>query len=178
MLQHVTHNYIINFIKRLLPLASEAHCGYTSLHKYVVLILVFYLFSNLLENVFQLNIVFFIRSNKVAMFFHKLDTMTDENRGHFHKSIFLKSKQWASSFEKKIMLTLVSGLQVLWYEKVLWVSEHSLIAKNKQKCYHEFVFSIFQKNIILVHTKALCIPIHLGKIDWKIFSAVFGMISH
>ena len=29
---------IINFVERLFPLASEAHCGYTSLHKYVITI--------------------------------------------------------------------------------------------------------------------------------------------
>ena len=38
MLRHVTHYYFINFIKGLFPLASEAHCGYTSLHKYVITI--------------------------------------------------------------------------------------------------------------------------------------------
>ena len=35
-----THNYIINFVDGLFPLASEAHCGYTSLHKYVITITV------------------------------------------------------------------------------------------------------------------------------------------
>ena len=35
MLQHVTHNCIINFVKGIFPLASEAHCGCTSLHEYV-----------------------------------------------------------------------------------------------------------------------------------------------
>ena len=39
MLRHVTHYYFINFIKGLFPLASEAHCGYTSLHKYVITIM-------------------------------------------------------------------------------------------------------------------------------------------
>ena len=38
MLRHVTHNYIINFVEGLFPLASEAHRGYTSLHKYVITI--------------------------------------------------------------------------------------------------------------------------------------------
>ena len=37
MLWHVTHNYIINFVKGLFPLASKAHCRYTSLHKYVIM---------------------------------------------------------------------------------------------------------------------------------------------
>ena len=36
MLRHVTHNYIINFAEGLFPLVSEAHCGYTSLHEYVI----------------------------------------------------------------------------------------------------------------------------------------------
>ena len=39
MLRHVTHNYIINFVEELFPLASEAHCGYISLHKYVITII-------------------------------------------------------------------------------------------------------------------------------------------
>ena len=38
MLQHVTHNYIIKFVEGLFPPESEAHCGYTSLHKYVITI--------------------------------------------------------------------------------------------------------------------------------------------
>ena len=38
MLQHVTHNYIINFVEGLFPLVSEAYCGYTSLHEYVIMI--------------------------------------------------------------------------------------------------------------------------------------------
>ena len=42
MLRHVTHNYIINFVEGLFPLASEAHCGYTSLHKYVITITLLY----------------------------------------------------------------------------------------------------------------------------------------
>ena len=40
MLWHVTHNCINNFIKGLLPLVSEAHCGYTSLPKYVITIFI------------------------------------------------------------------------------------------------------------------------------------------
>ena len=36
MLQHVTHNYIINFVEGLFPLESEAYCGYTSLQEYVI----------------------------------------------------------------------------------------------------------------------------------------------
>ena len=39
MLRHVTHYYFINFIKGLFPLASEAHCRYTTLHKYVITIM-------------------------------------------------------------------------------------------------------------------------------------------
>ena len=38
MLQHVTPYYIVNFV---IPLVSEAHCGYPnypSLHKYVITI--------------------------------------------------------------------------------------------------------------------------------------------
>ena len=42
MLQQVTHNYIINFVEGLFPLASEAHFGYTSLHKYVITIILLY----------------------------------------------------------------------------------------------------------------------------------------
>ena len=38
MLQHVTNNYIIHFFEGLFPLASEAQCGYTSLHEYVITI--------------------------------------------------------------------------------------------------------------------------------------------
>ena len=39
MLQHVTDYFLINFINGLSPFASEAHCGYTSLHEYVITIL-------------------------------------------------------------------------------------------------------------------------------------------
>ena len=39
ILRHVTHNYITNFVEGLFPLASEAHCGYTSLHKCIITIL-------------------------------------------------------------------------------------------------------------------------------------------
>ena len=39
MLRHVTHNYIINFVEELFPLASEAHCGYISLQEYVIAII-------------------------------------------------------------------------------------------------------------------------------------------
>ena len=38
MLPHVTHNFIINSVEGLFPLASEAHCWYTSLHKFVTTI--------------------------------------------------------------------------------------------------------------------------------------------
>ena len=38
MLRHISHIYIINFVKGLFPLASEAHRGYTSLHEYVITI--------------------------------------------------------------------------------------------------------------------------------------------
>ena len=40
MLRHVTHNNIINFVRGLLPLASGAHCRYTFLHKYLIMIFV------------------------------------------------------------------------------------------------------------------------------------------
>ena len=38
MLRHVTHYYFINYVKGLFPRVSEAHCVYTSLHKYVTTI--------------------------------------------------------------------------------------------------------------------------------------------
>ena len=38
MLQHVTHNYIIDFVEGLFPLASEAHCECPSLHEYAITI--------------------------------------------------------------------------------------------------------------------------------------------
>ena len=40
MLRHVTHNYFITFVKGLFPHVSEAHCGHTSLHEYVIPMLV------------------------------------------------------------------------------------------------------------------------------------------
>ena len=56
---HVTTsytNYFINFAKGLFPLASEAHCGYTSLHgnfvmisKKVSLYYIFYLLSDTIK---------------------------------------------------------------------------------------------------------------------------------
>ena len=36
MLRHVTHYYLIIFVKGLSPRVSEAQCGYTSLHEYVI----------------------------------------------------------------------------------------------------------------------------------------------
>ena len=38
MLRHVTHYYFINFIKGLLARVSEAHCGCSSLHEYVIMV--------------------------------------------------------------------------------------------------------------------------------------------
>ena len=41
MLRHVRtsfHNYIFNFVDWLFPLASEEHCGYTSLNEHVITI--------------------------------------------------------------------------------------------------------------------------------------------
>ena len=35
---HVTHYYFINFVEGLIPRVSEAHCGYTSSHEYVITI--------------------------------------------------------------------------------------------------------------------------------------------
>ena len=39
MLRHVTHYYLISFVKGLFPRVSEAQCGYTSLHEYVITII-------------------------------------------------------------------------------------------------------------------------------------------
>ena len=60
MLRHVTHNYIINFVEGLFPLASEAHCGYTSLHEYVITILEYGNINNDWNN----NIKMWTRLNK------------------------------------------------------------------------------------------------------------------
>ena len=38
MLQHVTHNYIINFVEGLFPLGSETHWTYASLNNYFIMI--------------------------------------------------------------------------------------------------------------------------------------------
>ena len=38
MLQHITHYFLISFIKGLFPRVREAHCGYISLHEYVIMI--------------------------------------------------------------------------------------------------------------------------------------------
>ena len=35
---HVTHFYLINFVKGFFLLVSEAHCGCTSLHEYLIMI--------------------------------------------------------------------------------------------------------------------------------------------
>ena len=40
VLQHVTNYYLISFVEGLRPSVSEAHCGHTSLHKYVITILI------------------------------------------------------------------------------------------------------------------------------------------
>ena len=58
MLQHVTHNYIINSVEGLFPLASEVHCGCTSLHEYVItieLVLLHYLGMVTQIEVFHVN---------------------------------------------------------------------------------------------------------------------------